>query len=86
MLLLTLALLSCFCDFNAARPSRLRRQTAPDIEQYLEQVNAARYAVDVLQVNNATNVCNSPNSTSEWDGAAYDPVLAEQLVYVSVLH
>lgn len=82
MLWLTLALLSCFCDFNAARPSRLRRQTAPDIEQYLEQVNAVRYAVDVLQANNATSVCNSPNSTSEWTAVAYDPTLAEQLMYV----
>ncbi|KAK1091132.1 hypothetical protein LTR48_006912 [Friedmanniomyces endolithicus] len=85
MLFLTLTLLSCFCDSTAARPSRFRRQTAPPIEQYLEQVNAARYAVDVLQVNNATNVCNSPNSTSEWDGAAYDPVLAEQLVCESAI-
>ncbi|TKA61159.1 hypothetical protein B0A55_11569 [Friedmanniomyces simplex] len=79
-LLLTSTLLSLLGDAAPARSSSFTRQAASDIEQDIQQVNAARYTVSVLQAGNATTVCNQPNSTSEWDGATYYPALAEQLI------
>ncbi|TKA80626.1 hypothetical protein B0A55_01880 [Friedmanniomyces simplex] len=73
-------MLSLLGDAVPARSSSLRRQAASDIQQDIQQVNAARYAVSILQAGNATTVCDQPNSTSEWDGATYDPALVEQLI------
>ncbi|KAK3073125.1 hypothetical protein LTR53_005557 [Teratosphaeriaceae sp. CCFEE 6253] len=57
-----------------------RRQITPAIEQYIEQVNAARYAVSVIQADNATALCEQDTPPQQWDGEKYSSAVAVQLI------
>ncbi|KAK5684773.1 hypothetical protein LTS10_002847 [Elasticomyces elasticus] len=78
--LLFLALAISSETLATAWPGGHRRQATTDAEHDIEDVNAARYALSVIQAGNATSTCGQPDPSSSWNGSAYSSALAEQLI------
>ena len=73
------------CAFVVASPVHKRQAGSTDIDQYIEQVSTALYAIEIIQSGNSSTACADPTLPSELDNEGYDGDLAQQIMLAQSL-
>jgi len=63
-----------------AKPLSKRQTPSSDLQQYIQEVNSALYAAQVIEAGNASALCNLPGFEQSLDSAGYDGQYAELLM------
>lgn len=68
-------------DVSLARTAGLHiARDAADIQQYLLQINSARFALSTMQASTDSAVCDQTSLPQDFDGSGIDPFLSRQLM------
>lgn len=82
MITIIICLVLCFCFSNASRITLQRRQNTTTIDQPLQSIKSALYAVNRISNGTSTSGCQNANLTSTLNSQGYDGRLAHLLLYL----